>query len=346
MVETDNPSSDATRFTLIDIGGATFLVVDQLDAETRNYLNYDQGSAIYDLKFMHNAPTDAAKWCLQPVQKTGTAGNGEMPLKITTNDGGDEYYYSTFYAPFDVLLPADAASKTYYAYICDKWNDKNLHPTKVPAKDTYLAGKFVPAGTPVIIRTNNDSESMTLTLPNTTASTPLSCVFAGSFLEQLLALDAAHDVYTLGLPMKSSVEKAGNYNTSGDISAPLPEFADNGVGFYINATPNKELNAMKANWTRNNRYVLHNKIYYRASSSGSRKQTRSAEFVPVNFDDDDELPGDEQQDGDSRWVTNGNIYDLQGRCVMTEQQMQQDGWQQRLPAGVYIRNGSKFVVKH
>ena len=353
MVETENPSSDATTFTLIDIGGATFLVVDKLDPADRNYLNFDQTyeessvKMIYDLKFMHDSPTDDAKWCLQPVQKTGTAGNGEMPLKITTNDGGDGYYYSTLYLPYDVLLPADAGGKTYNAYICKKWHDTGVNPVPVPAVSTYDEGKFVPAGTPVIIRTNDDSEKVTLTLPNTTASTPLSCVFTGEYLEKKLeASDPERDVYTLGLPMKSHVEKAGNYDTSGDIVAAKPEFADNGVGFYINATPNKEANAMKANWTRNNLYVLHNKIYYRkpASSPSTAPQQKAPEFVPVIFDDEEEQQ-EMNPDGTMEIVGDGCIYDLMGRKVATREQVEDGSWRQRVATGIYILNGKKFQKK-
>ena len=348
-----------TTFTFIDIGGATLLITDKLDPATRNYFNFNQTyeessvKMIYDLKFAHEVPTDDAKWCLQPVQKTGTAGNGEMPLKITTNDGGDEYYYSTLYLPYDVLLPADAGGKTYNAYVCKKWYDTGIHPVKVPAVTTpsYPEGKFVPAGTPVIIRTNDDSEEMTLTLPSNAPSAPLpssSNIFSGKYLEQLLAVDASHDVYTLGLPMKSNVEKAGDYDTSGNISAPLPEFADNGVGFYINATPNKELNSLKANWARNNRYVLHNKIYYRATEepgSSARSMTRSGvEFVPLIFDDlyEDNQNGDMMPS--QAPVGDGCVYDMQGRRVATEQQVLDGTWKQRVSPGIYIINGKKISV--
>ena len=243
-----------TTFTLIDIGGATFLITDKLDPATRNYFNFDQTSNIYDLKFAHEVPTDDAKWCLQPVQKTATAGNGEMPLNIRTNNGGDGYYYSTFCAPYDVLLPADAGGHTYNAYICKKWYDTGVHPAKVPAVTTpsYPEGKFVPAGTPVIIRTNDETGTVELTLPTTAPSSSLDCVFTGSYLEKKLeASNPARDVYTLGLPMTSDVDKDGDYVTSGGITAPLPTFANNGVGFYINATPNKEADPLEALWKRN-----------------------------------------------------------------------------------------------
>ena len=345
-----------TTFTFIDIGGATFLVVDKLDAGTRNYLNYDQGSAIYDLKFMHNAPTDDAKWCLQPVQKTATAGNGEMPLNIKTNQGGDGYYYATFCAPFDVLLPDNVSAnpekeitaKDYYAYVCDKWDEKNLHPTKVPVSSPYTIGKFVPAGTPVIIRTNDETGSVTLSLPNSEpSSTPLSCVFSGSYLEKKLdALSPARDVYTLGLPMTSNVSKDGDYGSSGGITAPLPEFATSGVGFYINATPNKESDPLKALWKRNNLYVLHNKIYYRepASSPSPAPQRRGPEFVPVIFDDEEEQ-WDMNPNGTREIVGDGCVYDLMGRKVATREQVEDGSWKQRVATGIYILNGKKFQKK-
>ena len=346
-----------TTFTFIDIGGAVFLITDMLDPTTRNYFNFDQTSTIYDVKFAHEVPTDDAKWCLQPVQKTATAGNGEMPLNIRTNNGGDGYYYSTLYMPFDVLLPADAGGKTYNAYTCKKWHNEGVNPVPVPektiAETTYGEGKFIPAGTPVIIRTNDDSESLSLTLPTTAPSSSLDCVFTGSYLEKKLeASNPARDVYTLGLPMTSNVDKDGDYVTSGGITAPLPTFATNGVGFYINATPNKEADPLKALWKRNNLYVLHNKIYYRATEdpgASARGMTRSSvEFVPLIFDD---LSEDNQngENGDmmpsQTLVGDGCVYDMQGRRVANAEQVLDGTWKQRVAPGIYIINGKKVSIR-
>ena len=124
---------------------------------------------------------------------------------VKTHDGGDDYYYTTFYAPFDVLLPDDAAGKTYNAYICKNWRDEGVNPVLVPAVGDYEEGKFVPANTPVIIRAKDESENVKLTLPSSAPSSALSCVFTGSYMEKLLAVDAAHDVYTLGVPMITGI---------------------------------------------------------------------------------------------------------------------------------------------
>jgi hypothetical protein len=159
-------------------------------------------------------------------------------------------------------------------------------------------------------------------------------------------VDATHDVYTLGLPFSSTVTKDDEYSTTGEINAPLPEQAKNGVGFYINATPNKEANAMKANWTRNNRYVLYNKIYYRAGeeSGASAPQRRGPEFVPVIFDGDEEQQ-EMNPNGTMESVGDGCIYDLMGRKVATREQVEDGSWRQRVATGIYILNGKKFQKK-
>ena len=344
-------TSEGINFTIMDIGGAIVLIHDGADASVRRYLNYDQDedANIYDLKYYHNANTEEARWCMQPVQKNATAGDGEMPLMIRTNNGGDNYYYTTFYAPFDVLLTdvaktADTPAKTYQAFYCKEWNNNGLHPTKVPATNSYAEGKFIPAGTPVIIRTDDESGSIMVTLPNNGPSSKLSSnVFLGKYLEQLLHVDKDHDVYTLGLPFISDVHKdVDNYDTNGDIVAPLPEQATSGLGFYINATPNKESTLYQSTWERNNRYVLHNKIYYRAGSFAS---TRGVEFVPVLFDD-----MVEQATGISEVVVedpryDGHVYNLMGRRVASAEQVKDGTWKNNLTPGVYIMSGKKIIVK-
>lgn len=326
---TATPGS-ATTFHVDDVGGAVVIIYNLDDESRRHYLNYKQGDAahIYDLHYYENVDVDASKWCMEPAST----------MVIATNNGGDGYYYATFYAPFDVSLPADADGKTYNAYICNEWHTQAVHPVAV--------GKFVPGGTPVIIRVKDESGSVTLTLPTATPNSPVSCIFKGNYLEQLLAVDPSHDVYTMGVPMTSSVSKDADYNTTGEITAPLPEFATSGVGFYINATPNKEADPKQALWQRNNRYVLHNKIYYRAEPepSPARAATRGVEFVPVIFGDEEEekLPGI-QDENDYRG--DGCVYDLMGRKVATRQQVIDGTWRNHLTSGIYIINGKKIIVK-
>ena len=332
--------SSGITFTIMDIGGAIVLIHDGAEASVRRYLNYDQDANIYDLKYYHNAQTEESRWCMQPVQKNATAGNGEMPLMIRTNNGGDNYYYTTFYAPFDVLLTDVATpAKTYQAFYCTEWNDKGLHPIMVPATNSYAEGKFIPAGTPVIIRTDDESGSIKVTLPNNSpTSSSITNIFTGSYLEKKLGNGS--DVYTLGLPFISHVEKDADYDTTGDIIAPLPEQATSDLGFYINATPDKESSQTQSLWDRNNRYVLHNKIYYRATIAG----TRGPEFVPVLFEAaaPDVQGVKEYSEGVLR---PGNVYNLQGRCVATEEMVKDGTWKNNLTPGVYIMSGKKIIVK-
>ena len=334
-------SGSATTFHVDDVGGAVVIIYNLDGGSRRHYLNYKQGDAahIYDLHYYENVDVDASKWSMVPADT----------MVIATNNGGDGYYYATFYAPFDVTLPANKGEKTYNAYVCNEWHTEAVHPVAVPARtiseDSYEEGKFVPGGTPVIIRVKDETGSVTLTLPTATPNSPVSCIFKGKYLEQLLAPDPSNDVYTMGVPMTSTVD---SYNkTTGVVVAPLPEFATSGVGFYINATPNKEADDDQASWQRNNRYVLHNKIYYREEPSPSRELSmRGFEFVPIIFDNDEEggeQPNEEEQNPSegATFQGDGCIYDLMGRKVATRQQVEDGSWRLLRP-GIYILNGRKF----
>jgi hypothetical protein len=209
-------------------------------------------------------------------------------------------------------------------------------------------GQDIPKGTPVIIRTTSTTGYIPMEIP----SLPLSAytyesgtnVFSGEYLEQLLDVDADHDVYTLGLPFRSTVTKDDDYSTTGDIKAPLPEQANTGVGFYINATSNKEHNELKARWDRNNRYVLHNKIYYRATGGGAG--TRGIQYVPVVFEAEAEATDVQGvKDYSEGMLRPGNVYNLQGRCVATEEMVKDGTWKNNLTPGVYIMNGKKIIVR-
>ncbi len=321
----------ATTFRLTDIGAG---VIHLKNDATGYYLNFIQTGNVYDLKYSaaNASRVDDVKWCMEPADTLG--------LRVTTNDGGDDYYYTTFYAPFDVELPANSGDKTYTAYYSERWIPNGIHVKSIE-------GRGIPAGTPVIIRTSDNAGNIKLSIPSeSVAAVGGSNIFSGSYLEKLLDVDAAHDVYTLGLPFISDVEKDDDYDTTGDINAPLPEQDTKGVGFYINATPNKEVNVSESMWTRNNRYVLHNKIYYRATGGGDALELafKKSDYIPVIFDDEElEL----QDDGNSYRTTvgDGRVYDLQGRCVATEQEVSDGSWLNNVAPGMYIVNGKKFVIE-
>lgn len=378
----------ASALWIMDIGGGVMLIHDRSIPRYRKYLSYDQteDSRIYDLKLTHNTHTDHAKWCLQPANNLG--------LKITTHSGGDEgtygtaYNYSTFYAPFDILLPDDEndendntkITKQYRAFICDTkispWNDADLHPRPISwynieqnncPSDYRGSMKFVPAGTPVILAAIDDSESgyikvtIPTSAPSLNAGNPLlttefkvklngtdldnetrNNTLTGQYLEQKLAVGDKGYVYVFGLPYTGTFTEE-NYASNGDITATLPSPTNSGWGFYKNINPNKEAGPARASWTRNNWYVLGNKVYYRAAGAGA--PAMSPEFVPVVFDDG-EQPEDEELQPDGRWMSEGDgcIYDLQGRKVATKEQVTDGKWRERLSPGIYILNGRKFKM--
>ncbi|MBQ4381081.1 MAG: hypothetical protein II806_07355, partial [Bacteroidaceae bacterium] len=304
--------------------------------------DWERAADIYDLKYYHDTPTDDAKWCMEPANNQG--------LLVETHSGGDGYYYSTFCAPYDLKLPADVpedkekkvTAKDYYAYYCTEWNTQSIHPTK-----TGGDGKEIPAGTPVIIRTSDTSGSVKLSFPTTALSPVEGNIFTGKYLEQLLSdqITESDMVFAFGLPITGYGIVTTSGATNGDITNVIDRSQDyTGVGFYINATPNKELSEETGQWYPNNRYVLHNKIYYRSGSSGvsAPAVTRGVDFIPVIFDDEE--PGEEelQPDGSVQVVGDGCIYDLMGRKVATKEQVEDGTWRERLAPGIYIINGKKF----
>ena len=337
-------AGDATTFTFMDIGGAVFLIHNGAVPAERQYFNFDQTyevgdvKMIYDLKFYHEVGTDDAKWCLEPASNQG--------LMVATNSGGDGYYYTTFCAPYDVLLPDDGEATN--AYVCTVWDTEIIHPKKVGQYNTtgdYTgSNKFVPGGTPVIIRTTNNSGHIQLSLPTSTPTTPLSCVFSGKYLEQLLET-SENKVYSFGLPITGYTFYESGDHLEGDINIASRTQNYTGVGFYINATPNKEASGVESGlWVPNNRYVLHNKIYYRSDGSGAsaRRRTPMPTFIPVVFDD--ELAEEGEEPGNEVLPFDGRVYDMQGRCVANRLAADDGTWKQRVAPGIYIVNGKKMLV--
>ena len=348
---TSDPSQ-ATKLYVMDIGGAILLIHDWSTVNRRShlkYLSFDQNddATIYDLKLTHNTHTDHAKWLMQRVNEVG--------LYITTHNSGDTNaagtttYYTTFYAPFDILLPNDDKDKgkTYKAYVCTsdetEWGEElRMKPIGDYHTGTYEGNdKFVPAGTPVLIATTDNAGYIKVTLPNSTPSAPIpNNLLSGQYLEQKLALDATQRIYSFGLPY--SGELTLNPAT-GNISASLATQDNRGKGFYLNANPYKENGPSRGDWIRNNWYVYGNKVYYHATGvSPSRQQTRGADFIPVIFDDGDEEQ--EIQEG-GRQRFDRRAYDLQGRCVASVQQVADGTWRLTAKPGIYIVAGKKIVIR-
>lgn len=372
-----------SNFYVTDIGGAVVVFHDgNATIADRYYLNYAQGSDIYDVKYTNNIGiSDATKWCMEPANKKG--------LWIETHSGGEEavltdlWYYSSCCVPFDMMISNkdDDPDHSSNAYTCvsdeSSWSESGLHPKPI-GKYTHVAGYpdalcyrtdangdyilddnnekikndyFVPAGTPVLFSTRRATSYIKATIPTNAPAThtsDIATIFSAKYLEQLLTgWDNTKRVYVFGPKMEGDF----TFNTStGEISAVLPSLGNTNVGFHINANPNKEEGMTKASWTRNNYYVLHNRIYYKSDTNGaSAREMDAPQFVPVIFDDDGESEeeNEELQPDGSRVTVSGDnkVYDLSGRCVANEQQVKDGSWWQQAASGIYILNGRKIIKK-
>lgn len=371
MTET---ADEATQLYVMDIGGAILLIHDNVTANGRAYLKYlcyDQTDEdhIYDLKLTHNTHTDHAKWLMQPVNQLG--------LRVATHSGGDagtyglNYNYATFYAPFDVMLPDTVLTdqgeieRIYHGVILESqsspWNPPNdLHPKSIGQYNTETSGcpaafrgdnQFIPAGTPVLLAMYDPSGYVQLTLPTSTPSPSLTSSFtssmddkgarynilSGQYLEQKLALRASERIYSFGLPFTG--EMTLNPET-GEISATLPLQDNSGMGFYLNANPDKELGLSRGDWDRNNWYVYSNKAYYHATGI----LAAPPQFVPVKFGDEEQQPDEQQPEGKNPIIASDGVYDILGRKVASDAEAKDGSWQHRLAPGIYIVNGQKIYI--
>ena len=102
-------------------------------------------------------------------------------------------------------------------------------------------------------------------------------------------------------------------------------------------------------WQRNNRYVLHNKIYYREGgpsyAPGRGKMSSRVEYVPVIFDFDEEEQQEEDAMATAESQYDGNVYDMLGRRVATAQQVRDGSWRRHVAPGIYIVQGRRVAVK-
>ena len=337
-------TGDGTSFHIVDIGGACVVIYSD-----DKYLSYN-GTNKYDIGYdaMNASVAERSKWCLEPANKTG--------LYIETHSGGEEetltelWYYSSYCVPFDLLIAdKDGADKDHSsnAYTCieseSPWSETMLHPKSIGKYNTgdyHDNDYFVPAGTPVLFSTKRATDYIKATIPTNSPSAPISTIFSASYLERLLTgWDNARRVYVFGPKMQGEL---GINTSDGSITAVLPSLGNTNVGFHLNANQNKESGLTKASWTRNNYYVLHNKIYYRADNAG----TRGPEFVPVVFEAEAEATDVQGVKDYSEGVLRpGNVYNLQGRCVATEEMVKDGTWKNNLTPGVYIMNGKKIIVK-
>ena len=293
------------------------------------------------------------------LQKVGIADN-EMPLKQKLNPGhngtpiqpGNEalsnlpYTYSNIYVPFDLQVvggiavndeevKADKCDMTPYVGIREHYYSKDT-----PSTDTYYeegeyalvcetigdcqtsgSNQFIPAGTPVILRSLSGMKQITYTLPNNAPSknalTVTNCL-SGTYLKKY---DNKENIYVFG---KESVRINDKKYYTGR------------VGLFPRTNPESPLNA--------------DRIYYVASTHDTVSQPEASSTKAVFFSFNESKGGKEEPDqpdlpdlpeiiptgiNSVDATTEGDvIFDLQGRKVTRPTKR-----------GVYIVNGRKVVIK-
>ena len=347
MLEDESDANDGDKlFQIQDIGLTAFQLRSKAnEANETSYLSCSPNTIKHGVK--NNAAelgvsegindgmtikTHDTMWLLQ---KVGT-GTGELPLNLKMNNGKDDYYYSTFCAPYDIVMPEGVVAFIMTGGITDVDADgKNctmelVRLSNYTNNDNYLVdyrGKdnYIPANTPVVLRAAKaDAEAFStsgvalVTLPNKAPSSvaPSANKFGSNLLSGTIPdyVSSEKQVYVFGM-------------------------VSNKVGFYVNATKNPVTNV------KDNTYVPHHKAYLVYDKEFT---TGTANGFTFFFNEDDFVPEPDEPEepdvvdgitdsqvgtGDIDWE-HEPVYDLHGRRVYPP-----------LHRGVYIVRGKKFVIK-
>lgn len=354
---------------------------------TDNELNETAETAIQD-----------TKWLLQPVGIHEEWPYNEMPLRVEVNKGGvknyaltgdeltapenqDNNYYGTLYVPFDTRLSNTTDAAFTLTSNPTAWGTPET-PNKVTMASVSRLNEmgnpqFVPANWPVVLRTSDASNVVTLKnqpegeaepyaerhyvnmyIPNvepTVISGALDEIkLSGQYLEQTLTEGNDKTIMVFGLPFEELASHSSHeYDT------------DNQVGWFTNDNWARESHPehkahlgsypktadVATHTERNNKYVYHNKVYYVLNDTYNAP-TSSAKFNIAIFDEEFEIEEEEEDMpidesiGKKHTPWPCNVYDLQGRLIAedeTPQTLRRNN--PSLKPGVYIFGTVKVVVR-
>ena len=286
-----------------------------------SYEYYSNGHITHNIELNQNSHTrlQDTKWRLQRVMTDENSldlddWKNELPLKIKLVDGKDGYYYSSFYVPYDILLPEGAVAYTSRYTTDDSGSRLTCYSVDFDnLAENRLNDRFVPAGTPVVIKVDGNYvhiddatgvKAITVTLPNNSPSAGINPdnVLEGAYLTQNLfnerpAADlSGKTVYVFGV-------------------------GKSGPGFYRNANTDPDPH----NAGRGNTYVMHNKAYYLSTpyttGSTSTGAPKTLGVKMLRYGEDGPIAtgvNDIHADGNAIDWEHSRIYDLQGREIHGE----------------------------
>lgn len=307
------------------------------------YMFYNSDTELNVFKGVHDTHIHGTKWLLEPVGATGTnAANVtyQRPQKIKMTHVGGNNYYATVCYPFDIKLPKGAYA---FGFQLDGGTLRTANDGTYRIDVAQIAGDdkdspkdgknnpnmVVPAGVPAIIYVYNSSETIgDLTTPTEVPveiAAASDCKLTETQISNLRNSNMKYQYLTQELS-SSDVPDGSRVFVFGQ--------SNGRVGFMRNG--NKDYNGVV-----NNHFVLHNNIYYVASSDVSGAKVLGLNFTTL-------LDGDANGSGDTddiRTIETDNsnqnkrgdedvIYDLQGRRVEHVNH-----------TGIYIVNGRKVLIK-
>lgn len=359
MIEEPAEETNAMLFEAQNIGQTAFQMRTKASAiaETpaeNTYLSCNPNVTKYGLNIAgnelnvyegaHDARIHDTKWLLEPVGAAATNAaetTYQRPLKLKLTNVGEDMFYATVCFPFNVTMPAGA-----YAYSCTQSmirgesSQSSTGTTNYKVNIGLVAGvgsvaemraennnRILPAGVPAIIYVDGwdaDGNGKKVTDPTMDINfTPAS--------SSDITLNAATLTALRNCPLKYQylTQELPSTEVSDDDWVFVFSKSGNNVGFMRNTTKDYTN-------TANNKFVVHNRLYYIQPKSDAPSGRIALNFVNALEVSDDPISTNIQElQNKDNGVGNGDntIYDLQGRKVTNVTR-----------SGVYIVNGKKVVI--
>ncbi len=331
--------------------GASIMQLKTSDTALREYLGCAGGD---ETSTNHCFDEQAGRYKTRfYLQKVGSANENELPYRKSCSFANgtafedNDYYYTSFYVPYDILLPEGAK-----AYIGREENRKEEDDYRLRcySVDWYYDGegysdyqeldnRFVPGGVPVVVKYekskignddgfNDTDNSFPVTLPNN-APTAIPDAMKGKHEDATNGQNNLHGSYLTDYVTGLNADQMVYVFTKSNKG---------NIGFFFNnntlpdgVTPSATYNS--------NTYILHNRIYYIYTLGGALTSK------PVIIQFMDEEPGID---------TDIETIDVNGANGGQRFNIDDDGWytlhgvrlkEKPSQRGVYIYKGRKVVVK-
>ena len=215
--------------------GAAITQLRTSDESKHEYLSSDGGERTnINQCFDEQAGISKTRFYLQPVSED----DNQLPFRLKLNAFAGKSY-SSLYVPFDVQIADDCDVKPFFGQEERKHQEDgedvySLYCLTLDHHNEEYGEKFIPGGTPVVMRSETAADDIVLTLPTDkpTSDEELAAKnkIKGTYLQ---ILDTRHDLFTFGRELGSNGLYTGRVGFFHRTDARRLQPLNNNRVFYI-----------------------------------------------------------------------------------------------------------------